>query len=91
MSVHAMKSHTYRINRGVHGASWRKVVQKQRPAGNVKLPEFEMDFCYLLQDPRHQPGDQAWTTTLVMVDVAAPDSDVCSTVNKVGWRMRKEF
>ena len=33
-----------------------------------------MDFCYLLQDPkrRHQPGDQAWATTIVMVDVAAP-------------------
>ena len=46
----------------------------QRPVESVKVPEFEMDFCYLLQDPkrRHQPGDQAWATTLVMVDVAAP-------------------
>ena len=46
----------------------------QRPVESVKVPEFEMDFCYLLQDPkrRHQPGDQAWATTLVMVDVVAP-------------------
>ena len=45
----------------------------QRPVESVKIPEFEMDFCYLLQDPkrRHEPGDQAWATTLVMVDVAA--------------------
>ena len=44
----------------------------QRLVESVKVPEFEMNFCYLLQGPkqRHQPGDQAWTTTLVMVDVA---------------------
>ena len=30
----------------------------QRPVESVKVPEFEMDFCYLLQDPkrRHEPG-----------------------------------
>ena len=45
----------------------------QRPLESVKVPEFEMDFCFLLQYPtrRHQPGDQAWATTLVMVDLAA--------------------
>ena len=44
-----------------------------RPVEGVKVSEFEMDFCYLLQDPkrRHQPGDQAWAMTLVRVDVAA--------------------
>ena len=48
---HATKSHTYRINRGVHGA-WEKgraKPQLQRPVESVKVPEFEMDFCYLLQ------------------------------------------
>ena len=29
MSKYAMKSHTYRVNRGVHGASWCKVVQNR--------------------------------------------------------------
>ena len=45
----------------------------QRPVESVKIPEFEMDFFCLLQDPkwRHELGDQAWATTLVMVDVAA--------------------
>ena len=45
----------------------------QRPVESVKVLEFEMDFCYLLQEPkrRHQPGDQAWATHLVKVDVAA--------------------
>ena len=45
----------------------------QRPVESVKVPQFDMDFCYLLQDPKrkHQPGDQAWATTLLMVDVAA--------------------
>ena len=45
----------------------------QRPVENVKVPQFDMDFCYLLQDPKrkHQPGDQVWATTLLMVDVAA--------------------
>ena len=45
----------------------------QRPVESVKVPEVEMDFWYLLQDPkrRHQLGDPAWATTLVMVDVAA--------------------
>ena len=53
MNEHAMKSHTNRINRGVHGASWGKVVQNphlQRPVESVKVPEFEMDSCHLLQD-----------------------------------------
>ena len=38
-----------------------------------KCIEFEMDFCCLFQDPkrRHQPGDKAWASTLVLVDVAA--------------------
>ena len=50
----------------------RAIPHLQRLVESVKVPEFEMKFCYLLQDPkqRHQPGDQAWTTTLVMVDVA---------------------
>ena len=45
----------------------------QRTVASVKVLDFEMDFCYLLQDlrRRHQPGDQSWATTLVMVDVAA--------------------
>ena len=45
----------------------------QKPVESVKVPEFAMGFCFLLQDPkqRHQPGDQAWATTFVMVDVAA--------------------
>ena len=52
--------------------------QMQRPVESVKVLEFEMDFCYLLQDPkkRHQLGDQAWATTLVIVDVAA-QSPMC--------------
>ena len=46
---------------------------RAKPHLSVKVPEFEMDFCYLLQDPkrRHQLGDHTWATTLVMVDVAA--------------------
>ena len=41
-----------------------------------------MDFCYLLQDPmrRQQPGDQAWATTLVMVDVAA-QNPLCAALS----------
>ena len=41
-----------------------------------------MDFCYLLQDPkrRHQLGDQAWATTLVMVDVVA-QTTLCSALS----------
>ena len=48
-----MKSHSYRISRGVRGASWRKDPAKpqlQRPVESVTIPEFEMDFCFLLQD-----------------------------------------
>ena len=32
----------------------------QRPVESVKVPEFEMDFCYLLQDPkrRHEPDNR---------------------------------
>ena len=54
----------------------------QRPVESVKVPKFEMDFCYLLQDPkrRHQPGDQAWAMTLVMVDVAA-QNPVCAALS----------
>ena len=45
----------------------------QRPVESVKVPEFEMDFCHLLQDPkrRHQPG---------MVDVAA-QNPLCAAVS----------
>ena len=79
-----MKSHTYRINRGVRGA-WGKGRAKphlQRPVESVKVLEFEMDFCYILQDPkrRHQPGDQAWATTLVMVEVAA-QNPLCAALS----------
>ena len=54
----------------------------QRPVESVKIPEFEMDFCYLLQDPhrRHEPGDQAWATTLVIVDVAAQNA-LCAALS----------
>ena len=54
----------------------------QRPVESVKVPEFEMDFCYLLQDTkrRHEPGDQAWATTLVMVDVAA-QNPLCAAIS----------
>ena len=40
------------------------------------------DFCYLLQDPkrRHEPGDQAWATTPVMVDVAA-QNPLCAAMS----------
>ena len=80
----------------------------QRPVESVKIPEFEMDFFHLLQDPkrRREPGDQAWATTLVMVDVAAHNplcaaistkSDenayltaMCAAFVKRGWRMRKQ-
>ena len=69
MSARAMKSHTYRISRCVvrHGE------RLQRPVESVKVPKFEMGFCCILQDAkrRHQPGDEAWATTFVMVDVAA--------------------
>ena len=39
----------------------------QRQVESVKVLEFEMDFCCLLQDTKqkHQPGDQARATTLV--------------------------
>ena len=36
MSEHAMKSRTYRINRGVHGASWEEVVQNRICSGQWK-------------------------------------------------------
>ena len=54
----------------------------QRPVESVKVPEFVMDFCYLFQDPkrRHEPGDQAWATTLVMVDVAA-QNPLCAAIS----------
>ena len=54
----------------------------QRPLESVKIPEFEMDFCYLLQDSkrRHELGDQAWATTLVMVDVAA-QNPLCAAIS----------
>ena len=31
----------------------------QRPVESVKIPEFEMDFCHLLQDPK-QRQTSAW-------------------------------
>ena len=49
---------------------------------------------------RHQPGDQAWATTLVMVDVAAQNplsaaistkSDENAYLSANGWRMRNLF
>ena len=53
-------THIHRINRCVQGASWRgrAKLHMQRPVENVKIPEFEIDFCYSLQDPkrRHEPG-----------------------------------
>ena len=81
MSEHGMKSHTCRINRGVHGASWGKVVQNAAASGKCESPRVGTDFCFLLQDPkqRHQPGDQAWTTTFVMADVAA-QNPICKCV-----------
>ena len=59
----------------------------QRPVESVmKVPEFEMDFCYLLQDSmrRHQHCDQAWATTLVTVDVSNTDdlSAMCAAFVK---------
>ena len=77
MNEHAMKSHTHLPYQP--WCAWcvmgkgRAKPHLQRPVESVRVPEFEMDFCYLLQDPkqRHQPGVQAWATTLVMVDVAA--------------------
>ena len=54
----------------------------QRLEEGVKVLEFEMDFCYLLLDPkrRHQPGDQAWATTLMMVDVTA-QNPMCAALS----------
>ena len=54
----------------------------QLPVESVKVVEFEMDFCYLLQDPkrRQEPGDQAWAMTLVMVDVAA-QNPLCAAIS----------
>ena len=79
----------------------------RRPVESVKIPEFEMDFCSLLQDSkrRHESGDQAWATTLVMVDVAAQNpfvqqsrqslmkvriSQRCVQHSSSGWRVRKQ-
>ena len=61
----------------------RAKLHLQRPVESVKVPEFEMHFCYLLQDPmkRHEPGDQARTATLARVDVAAQNPR--SIVNEV--------
>ena len=46
----------------------------QRSVESVNVPEFEMDFCYLLHDPkrRHQP--------LVMVEVAA-QNPLCAALS----------
>ena len=54
----------------------------QRPVESVKVPEFEMDFCHLFQDSkkRHQPGHQAWATTLVMVDVTT-QNPLCAALS----------
>ena len=37
MSEHVMKSHTCRINSGVHGASWGKVVQNRTCSGRWRV------------------------------------------------------
>ena len=60
----------------------RAKLHLQRPVESVKVLDFEMDFCFLLQDPkrRREPGDQAWATTLVMVDVAA-QNPLCATIS----------
>ena len=60
----------------------RAIPHLQRPVESVKVPEFETDFCYLLQESkrRHQPGDQAWATTLVMVHVAA-QNPLCAALS----------
>ena len=54
----------------------------QRPVESVKVPEFEMEFFYPLQDPKqsNHPGYQAWPTTFVMVDVAA-QNPMCSAMS----------
>ena len=80
-----MKSHTDRASRGVRGASREKACEATFAAasGEFQMPESEMDFCYLFQDPMrpHQPGDQPWATTVVMGHVAAqnPMSAALST------------
>ena len=57
----------------------------QRPVGSEKVREFEMGFCYLLKDPRrrHQHGDQAVATTLVMVGVAAQNPISAALIGQV--------
>ena len=68
--------------------AWRVMVKGrakphlQRPLESEKAFEFEMDFCHLPQDSkkRHQPGDQAWATTLMMVDVAA-QNPLCAALS----------
>ena len=68
--------------------AWRVMVKGRakphvkRPVESAKVPEFEMDFCYFAQDPKRrlQPGDRAWATTLVMVDVAAK-SPLCAAIS----------
>ena len=54
----------------------------RRPVESVNVLEFEMDSCYLLQDPnrKHQPGDQAWAATLEMVHVAV-QNPLCSPLS----------
>ncbi|CAK0896486.1 unnamed protein product, partial [Prorocentrum cordatum] len=58
--------------------------REQRPEETKKLPEFEMDFCNLVQDPkgRHNPGDQAWATTPALVDTAAQNPMVIAVPTK---------
>ena len=54
----------------------------QRPVESVKVPEFELDFCYLLED---LSGDitlviKRGATTLVMVNVSA-QNPLCAAVS----------
>ena len=46
----------------------------QRPVESVKVPEFEMDFCFLLQDP------QAETSACATTDVAA-QNPMCAALS----------
>ena len=69
MSEHAMKPHTYLITVVcvVLMGKGRAKPHLQRPVESVKVREFEMDFCNLLQDPkrRHEPGPAAISTKSV--------------------------
>ena len=57
----------------------------QRAVESVKVPEFGMDFCYLLLDPkrRHQLGGQAMGHNLCDGGRGSPESTVRSNINEV--------